>query len=66
MRDRFYPVASVLKATEGGLSQKDILAIAKRRGIECKVGPSCYIGHTCVMVKTEDQRKIRGLLSELF
>lgn len=65
MRTRFYPVCSTRKATEGGISRKDILAVAKRLGIECRVEPSCYMGHHAVLVKTEDKRKIGRLVSEV-
>lgn len=65
MKTYFYAVADVTKSTEGGISQKDIKQIAKRRGIECRVGPSCYVGKTRVSVRTEDQRKVAAFVNEI-
>ncbi len=65
MKNYFYPVASVLKHAEGGYSQKDVKAAAKRFGIECDTGPSIYVGQFAIYVKTEDKRKIRKLLAEV-
>jgi hypothetical protein len=65
MKTHFYPVCSVTKATEGGISQKDIKQIAKRRGIECRVGPSCYVGQTAVYVRTENKRKVAAFVNEI-
>jgi hypothetical protein len=65
MKTHFYPVCSVTKATEGGISQKDILAAAERRGIDCRVERSCYVGQTAVLVKTEDWRKIDAFVNEI-
>jgi hypothetical protein len=65
MKAYFYPICSVYKAAEGGISQKDIRAIAKRRGIECQVGPSVYVGQTAVYVRTEDKRKVAAFVNEL-
>lgn len=67
MRTYFYPIASVKKVAEGGsLTQKDVKNIAKRRKIACETGPSPYVGHFSVFVKTEDKRKITAFLNELF
>jgi hypothetical protein len=41
---------SFLKASEGGASQRDVLAALKVRGIVAKPAPSCYVGHTAVLV----------------
>lgn len=65
MKSHFYPVCSVTKATEGGISRKDILAVAQRRGIECRVARSCYVGHHAVLVKTEDKRKVDAFVNEI-
>lgn len=65
MKSHFYPVCSTLKASEGGISKKDILSAAKRLGIECRVERSCYVGHHAVLVKTEDKRKIGKLVDEV-
>ena len=65
MKTHFYPVCSVTKATEGGISQKDIKAVAKRRGIEVRCERSCYVGQTAVLVKTENKREINAFVNEI-
>lgn len=65
MTKDFYPLCSVLKASEGGISQKDIKATATRLDIQCRVGPSYYVGHTLVRVKTENQRTLNRFLKEI-
>lgn len=65
MKSQFYTICNVTKATEGGISQKDIKQIAKRRGLEVQCGPSCYIGQTAVSVKTENQRTINAFVREI-
>jgi hypothetical protein len=64
MRTHFYPVASIDKLSEGGsFSQKEVVAIAKRMGLECRCSSeaSPYVGKFGIEVKTEDDKKIAKL-----
>lgn len=68
MKKYFYLLASLDKVSEGGSqSQKDVKHTAKQMGIECLVGSDCspYVGQFGVMVKTEDDRKIKRFLSRV-
>lgn len=68
MKRYFYQLASLTKVSEGGgHSQKDVKSIAKEMGIECLVGSDCspYVGQFGVMVKTEDNRKLKRFLSRV-
>lgn len=63
----FRPHISLLKVSEGGShTQRDVRAIARRLGIEVRVGPSGYVGHFTISVRTEDKRKLRRLENAVF
>jgi polyribonucleotide nucleotidyltransferase len=48
----------VLKATEGGLGQRQALLELKELGIKAVGSTSCYVGHTAVIVTgTKEQHK---------
>lgn len=52
--------ASVLKHSEGGMTQKDIRGLAKSVGVRVKVYPGHYVGHHAVDIEsgaTKTQRK---------
>ena len=54
----------VLKATEGGIGQKQALADLKNLGIKAVGSTSCYVGHTAVVVTgtKEQHKKVSDLL----
>ena len=65
MKTHFYLVASLLKPSEGGgFSQREVVSIAKRQGLECQAATdwSPLMGHFGVALKTEDNTKIAKLL----
>jgi hypothetical protein len=64
MKTYFHLVASVDKPAEGGsFSQKEVVAIAKRLGLECRCSSeaSPFVGKFGIEVKTEDTQKIAKL-----
>jgi len=54
----------ILKATEGGLGQRQALLEIKELGIKAVGSTSCYVGHTAVVVTgtKEQHKKVSDLL----
>jgi hypothetical protein len=64
MKTHFYLVASIDKPSEGGsFSQKEVVAVAKRLGLECRCSSdaSPYVGKFGIEVKTENKREVAKL-----
>ena len=63
---KFKQIYHILKASEGGLGQKQALFDLKELGIKAKGTTSCYVGHTAIQVIdpiTEEQHEqIQALL----
>jgi hypothetical protein len=58
-----YVVFSIMKASEGGISQKDAIAILKENGIKIRRGAhSPYVGHYGLYVEEEFEDKASDLL----
>ena len=54
---------SIMKATEGGISQKDAIALLKENGIRAKRGAyTPYVGHYGLYVEAEFEDKASDLL----
>lgn len=51
-------IFSIMKATEGGMGQKTALELLKDAGIKAEKATSIYVGHTAVLVRTENKRTL--------
>ena len=59
-------IFNVVKATEGGMGQKTALFLLKEVGIKAVGVPSAYLGHTAVLVNTENKRIIARIERVLY
>jgi hypothetical protein len=58
-----YIVFSILKASEGGISQKDAIELLKENGIKARRGAhSPFVGQYGLFVEEEFEDKASGLL----
>jgi hypothetical protein len=54
---------SIMKATEGGISQKDAIALLAENGIKSRRGAyTCYVGHYGLYVEAKFADKASKLL----
>ena len=53
-------IFNVVKVTEGGMGQKTALFLLKEVGIKAVGVPSAYLGHTAVLVNTENKANHRS------
>ena len=56
---------TVLKAAEGGPGLSCALSILRRAGVRAKSSPSCYVGHTTLLVEKGSITKARKALRPL-
>jgi hypothetical protein len=61
----WYLWGSVLKHSEGGMTQKDIKYVAECCGVEVRFRSGPYVGQWGILVWTHDKRKLRRLGREL-
>ena len=65
MKIKWLVFVTVLKATEGGPGLSSALAILRRAGIRAKSTPSCYVGHTTLLVENGSITRARKALRVL-
>ena len=59
-------IFNVLKVSEGGMGQRAALDLLKEMGIKAVGVPSAYLGHTAVLVNTENKRTVARIERVLY
>jgi len=62
MKTKWLVFVTVLKAAEGGPGLSSALAVLRKAGIRAKSTPSCYVGHTTLLVEKGSVTRARKAL----